>query len=119
MEHGNGRFQFGSRRLLLWTAVVALYLGFLTEFVGDVLPCVVLTCWLVGIGVVRRGNRLVAALCSAAVGILLWPSVPPLPLDRLEGVAVGLLFFACVEGICRAVNWADEIMRTKGRARKR
>jgi len=111
MGHGNGRFQFGLRSLLLWTAVVALYLGFLTGFVRDVFPCVVLTCWLVGIGVLRRGNRLMAALCSAALGMLLWPSVPPLPLDRLEGVAVGLLFFGVVEGTCRTVNLVDEIMR--------
>jgi hypothetical protein len=134
-------FQFGLRKLLLWTAVAAVYLGVLSLVSFE--PCfsLSLTSYLILVGIVRaRWGSRVGCGCSVAV-----PLVPLLCLAgfSLLGIigefsydngpsgqavewclgvlawsivccAVGFIVFGCVELTLRAVDWADNLMETKG-----
>jgi hypothetical protein len=76
------RFQFGLRKLLLWTAVVALYLGILSLVNFNACLSVSLTCYLILVGTLRvtfgRWGACVGSvavtlaplLCLAGTGLL-------------------------------------------------
>jgi hypothetical protein len=118
------RFQFGLRKLLLWTAVVATLLGVATTL-GIEVSSVFLS-WIILVWAIRRGfGAKVAAVLSvaawAALGLVLSSvHVHPGPgpgMLAVEGAMiggfVGLAMFGIAEGLVRAVNWADNLMRTK------
>ena len=61
------RFQFGLRKLLLWTGVVAVWFGVLTTLPLGLPLSTVLTLWVVVVGVVRVAIRPLAAALTSAV----------------------------------------------------
>ena len=104
------RFQFGLRKLLLWTAVVALYFATVRWVAMDVRGFTVVTCW-VGIVAILRAvaGRIMAGLLSVAGGLFLAASVSILvanaiPVTRSQVLfafwkagAVGCIVFVIVE----------------------
>ena len=126
MAETRRRFQFGLRKLLLWTVVLALYLGVARMLGMPPIALAVLTLWIAVVAGLRAAfGPVVAAIVSPAIGAVLggWfeytgPALdPPGPSPLGPGIALGGLFgcvlFAAVELSCRAVNWADNVMRTR------
>jgi hypothetical protein len=120
------RFQFSTRKLLLGTAVVAVWLGILRVLeVGPTLVALV-TALFVGVGILRMAlGRKVACLVSLlgvavpAGGFAFVPfhahigSITLLVYSLYIGVVFGCSLFLIVElGFC-FVDWADIRMRTK------
>jgi hypothetical protein len=86
------QFQFSLRQLMLWTMVVALYLGVIVFFQVDLILVAVLTVWLVVVGTLRIAfDRRIGCLVSVMVGVLLlgWFTWVGL----LCGIVFGLIFF--------------------------
>ena len=126
-ERRTRRFQFGLRRLLLWTAVVAVLLG-VAASLGDgawLLACCVLVVCVLR---VAFGSK-VAGILSVAAALILYVSFSLLaymatsnPNPVLAGVVVimrgaigglvGLAMFGIAEGAVRGVNWADKLLET-------
>ena len=142
MSEGQGRrgFQFGLRKLLLWTAAVALYLGILSLIGFEPCLSVSATCYVIPVGIVRaKYGPEVACLCS--IGVLSIPAILMAvyvlwcgfravldglcgPLEAV-GALLPLLFFwaACcllgyvvflfVHAVYSAVEWTDNLLETK------
>jgi hypothetical protein len=126
------RCQFGLRKLLLWTAVVAVLLGIATTTftIGDSL---LLTCWIVLVGAIRLALGTKAArMLSVVAGMMLggfvgyFASEATLPgLDPVEatvtglttGFFCGLATFVGVEVLVRVVNWVDKVFEAKSDGR--
>ena len=130
------RLQFGLRKLLLWTAVVALYLG-IPSMLGvdlqerrNLMSFVSLGLWAIVVGLVRTVfNDRAAAAFSAVMGVILcavalyltarWSRVNPFDFPGhviwglVWGGLIGLNVFAFVELAFRGVDWVDNRMRTK------
>jgi hypothetical protein len=120
------RFQFGLRKLLLWTAVAALLLGTAASLrEGAWLPA----CCILIVGAIRCafGAR-VAGGISVATAVILMVSFswvvaethhpgPSLGDATVTGLALGLFFglatLGIVEGAVRVVNWADKVLESK------
>jgi len=121
------------RKLLLWTAVVALVLGIATTLgMEDSFVFLILVCWTILIGAIRYGFGPKAAgiLSSVAWAILggvhgyvgygLMRQFGP---GRAEGAVQGLMaggfyglaMFGIVEGLARVVNWAARVLETRRR----
>jgi len=114
------------RKLLLWTAVVALVLGVAATF-GE--EAAIPAGWIIVLGVVRVafGSK-VAGVLSVLAGVILSACLAyvltthsrpgPDPVEAIPaGVIVGILFglamFAITEYLYLAVDWADNHMQTK------
>ena len=139
-ERRSRGFQFGLRKLLLWTAVAAVYLGALRLVRFEPFLSVFLTSYLVLVGLVRArwGPRvgcgcslavpLVPLLCLAGFGLL--GIIVEISADNMRpsdavtwcltvlvwsmvGCLLGLVVFGCVEVTFRAVDWADNLMEAK------
>jgi len=120
------RFQFRLRRLLLWTAVVALGCGILSSLEPDALDWVVLPAWFVTVFIVRWGfGGKWAATISIVLGMLLclgWSIYGSIPTSTVGlaigcgfvGGSIGLVPFLLVEATCRIVNWIDKIGQSDG-----
>jgi len=119
-------FQFSLRKLMLWTAVWAIYLGFV-RWVKMPLPlALILTIYLAGLVVLRikwgyeRGLQ-IAYLTSLGIGLLLGLVIGVLeriPEDSyailpLLGLLLGFVGFHLVHFAMRAVDWIDSLMETK------
>jgi len=120
------RFQFGLRKLLLWTAVVALLLGVAATF-GE--EAWISAGWIIVVGIVRVAfGPKVGGVLSVAAGMILVAAflclvfVASEPGPRIgEAVAVGVIFgglfglamFSITEYLYLAVNWADNLMQTR------
>jgi hypothetical protein len=122
---GKRSFQFSLRKLLLWTAVVALLLGVATSLGEGVW---LLACWVLVVCAIRCAfgpNVAVilsvggGAILGGALGYALPHTDPgPDPVERaMQGVIVGGFFglatFGIVEGAFRAVNWVDKAFEPK------
>ena len=119
------RLQFGIRRLLLWTTVVALACGMLSSLgPEDVLDWTVLPTWFVTVFIVRWafGSKW-AAVVSIMAGMFLclgWAIYRPKPLGMvglatgsvLLGTLLGCVPFLMVEAACRTVDWIDRIRQS-------
>jgi hypothetical protein len=120
------RLQFGLRKLLLWTAVAALVLGWATTFRQE--EAWVIACWILTFGVVRVAFGFwVAGILSIGAGAIFggWLGYiaatrfnPNIGLDLFKhyvvvGCVSGFILFGVVELIVRVVEWADNLMRTK------
>ena len=117
------RLQFSLRKLLLWTAVVAIWLGVLTTLPLGPPLSTTLTLWAVVVGVVRVAIRPLAAAFTSVViafgvsliheyyGLLYYDDLHP-PYTFIFPPACGLyavVIFAFVELAFRAVNWVDNL----------
>ena len=128
-ERRTRRFQFGLRKLLLWTGVVALLLGILKVLNLPILVCVLVDCWVIVVAVVRAtSGATAAAVLSVAFGVVavvavlfIVPSelgitpdgtelVLAAPELLLNGVGLGLYVLALVELAFRGVNWTDKML---------
>ena len=89
------RFQFGLKKLFLWTAVISLYLGFLSMVELGPIIAAQLTAFVVVIVILR-----------STVG---WQFTV---IASLAGCSMGPVLFGVVELTFRAVNWADSRMQT-------
>jgi hypothetical protein len=132
------RFQFGLRKLLLWTVVLALYLGILS-LVGFEPWVSVFATLCLGIVVVVRVSFGPRAGCVCSAAMLLVPilclSGLAIISEALSGsfgtreaalwaqgllfgigacCALGLAVFLLVELVVRAVDWADSLLESKG-----
>jgi len=105
------RFQFGLRKLLLWTAVVALFLGILKMLGLGPILCIAVLCWAMFV----RGLRLVFGFTQVAFASVLSASIltsarfcmPPLAVNWREatllaaalGAVYGYVAGGCLRGI--------------------
>ena len=118
--------QFGLRKLLLWTAVVALYSGMFRMLAPILDGWVFLLSGIIILAIIRMAtNAITTAVISVmAAGVLLFVglfgemglyAVMPINLLMAFGGACywGVLLFAVVELPLRAVNWLDDLMETK------
>lgn len=128
------RFQFRLRRLLLWTAVVALGLGVLSPLELDVSGWIFLSGWFFAISLVRwTFGRKWAASVAVVMGVsaYAWHSCSlvarnvngVVPVDyyfdaaiavALPGSLVGFVSFLVVEFAWQAVNRLDRIGQSDG-----
>jgi len=110
---------------------VAVWLGILKMLEMDPVWILLLTSWLIVIGVVRVAFGVnVAIALSVAVAMililvlsLLYLALPHrYPISDVQGWMVtglmggaflGLTMFGIAEGLVRAVNWVDSLMETK------
>jgi len=125
MSEKKRRLQFGLRKLLLWTAVVALFLGFLRMVELGPILCVSVLCWAVMIRSLRTvfGLTVVAvvAVLSGAVLTAFRFCLPPLAVNWLEatllaaalGGVYGFAVFAFSEVAALAIDSLDSHMETK------
>jgi hypothetical protein len=107
---------------MLWTVVVALYLGIVGVLQVDLSIFAVFTGWLIVVGVLRIavGSK-VAGVLSILAGLPLCVFVLcqfewfifPCFIIVFGGPVFGLVLFLIVEGGFRVVDWADNLMRTK------
>ncbi len=102
--------QFGLRRLLLWTVVIALAFGALSTLGPDTIGWIVFSWWLCALLVLRWvvGSR-PTLISSIVIGGLLGGVPVPLPEQKvIWGVIGGLIGVALcvyVEVSCQFVNW--------------
>ena len=113
------RFQFGLRRLLLWTAVVALGFGTLSTLYPSTRAWVVLPGWCAVVLILRWGfGSTLAASVSTIVGMVLGLLLPE-PQEPLDFVVYaidcgffGLVLFVLAEVTCQIVDWIDRIRQS-------
>jgi hypothetical protein len=118
---------------MLWTAVVALYLGIVEVLQVDLVFFAVLTVWFVIVGTLRIAfGRRIACLVSVLAGVVLsvcgigfvlvYPGrtvdwgrslTGALFMGLIIGSLTGFVLFAVTDWGFRFVNWADNRMRTK------
>ena len=124
------RFQFSIRRLMLWTVVVAIYLGIVVALQLELSVFVGATVWFVIVGILRVANYDVAFLASVVAGVVLyeyglytdidsfggWTDsfVLALLIGALGGSVLGCFLFVFVQGGFRFVDWADMLIGRKG-----
>ena len=116
------RFQFSIRKLLLWTVVVALYLGLCKWVEMDLQLFLLLTSWLVVVTIarliwnVRAAVIATVALMSIAVTVVNFHGIGFLALLLLLhplAVVFVVINVAIVEVAVFLVNWADDFMASK------
>ncbi len=131
------RFQFSLRKLLLWMAVLAVYLGVLRLITANVSVVLISICWLTVIVAVRMkwGARRACFVAITGTGFCLsvasaatfWIAVGPfghgarfgrrmtgyMPLMFLVGAFIGLYVFLVVELSIGFVDFLDRLMQTK------
>jgi hypothetical protein len=117
MSETRPRFQFGLRKLLLWTAVLALLLG-VAQMLGEL--GAFLACGIIIVFVIRTTAGSIVALAFAeglGIGAMIGHSFPITPIQMIIGCVlgsvVGLIVFCIAEVSCRAVDWADNLMASK------
>jgi hypothetical protein len=127
VTRNRGRLQFGLRKMLLWTLVIALYLAVVRWERWDLALFAVVTSWLIVVAIVRAAfGPTVAAALSALAGAIpggwlgyvaataVRPSRPGVVL--FGGVLfciIGCILFAVVEIAIRAVNWVDGLFASR------
>jgi hypothetical protein len=112
------RLQFTLRKMLLWTAVVALWLGLVASLEVSTTHALVLSAWAAFVGIARfeSGPRLAVFMSLVAalwVLVFYYFSFDDILSSMIVLVAIGLLVFAFVEVSFRLVNWSDHRMETK------
>jgi len=130
------RFQFSLRKLLLWMAVLAVYLGVLRLITANVSVVLISICWLTVIVAVRMkwGARRACFVAitgtvfclSVASAATYWIDFGPfhgdkfgrrmtgyMPLMFLVGAFIGLYVFLVVELSIGFVDFLDRLMQTK------
>ena len=121
------RFQFSLRKLLLWTTVVALYLGSMKTLEFNSGLVAFITFWVAVVGGVRWSLGVkAAAIASFVIGTLLGldfslaaPALGGAPPSffALLTISIGWVFGGFILGLVeltmRAVNWADKIIEGK------
>ena len=112
------RFQFGLRKSLIWTAVVALYLGFVTSLGIPPVAIGFITSWAVVVGILRQaiGPMVAASLSVIGGGIVFafgedwgafhWPG-------PFWGCLAGWFVFVLLETAFRAIEYADNFIEEK------
>ena len=116
MSERRPRFQFSLRKLLLWTAVVAIWLGVLKMLDSQPFVLVVLTLRVLIVGSVRAAlSPIVAAETSVILAMMIKLGYVPCGFGSLPlvGLSDAFFVFAFVEVSFRVVAWADNLMRTK------
>jgi hypothetical protein len=118
-------FQFGLRSLLLWTAVMALYLGLVVTVESENLEWLVLSCWPALILGLRFAFGPWISCHISAIGaggvVAVRVFFPALPSDVFEvqyafvqGCGIGYAVWLVVELVCLLVQRADYLLRSKG-----
>jgi hypothetical protein len=122
------RLQFGLRKLLLWTAVLAFFLGFLRMQGLDTIAATIVVCWAAAVTVFRMITRPRAAFwfsafagaIAGALEFILRSVSGQIAVGHVFTLSVmfagfigGCIFFPLVEAVFRAVNWADDLMRVR------
>lgn len=124
MSDAQPTFQFGLRKLFLWTAVVALYCGMVVAVESESLEWLVLCCCPVLILGVRFafGSRAACHVTALAAGATLaartfFPTFPARPFEVwnafVQGCGVGYAVWLVVELACVLVDRADRLFRSK------
>ncbi len=117
-------FQFGLRKLLLWTVVVALYCGLVVAVESENLEWLVLSCCPALILGLRFAFGPWVACHVSAIGagavLALRVFFPALPTNAfevqfafVEGCGIGYALWLVVELVCLLVNRADNLLRSK------
>ncbi len=124
MSKATPSFQFGLRKLLLWTVVVALYCGLVVTVESSNLEWLVLSCFPVLILCLRFafGPWIACHVSAIGAGIAIAVRVffPALPTNAFEvqyafaqGCGIGYVVWLVVELACAFVNRADNLLRSK------
>jgi hypothetical protein len=124
-------FRFGLRKLMIWTAVWSVYLGWVRSLHESADDKVLLTVYCGAFLAIRikwgwKPGYKIAAIAGGLYHVLLeqfymyWKISPPV---IIPPVAILLLFplsmiiafvqFLIVHGVVTAVNWLDNLMETK------
>jgi hypothetical protein len=113
------RFQFGLRKLLLWTVVVAVLLGSLRALGLDTVGLVIAACWVAITAAIRGafGSTWAHVVSSAggsalALGLLFTGVIGATSIVLFIILAAGISF-GFVELAWFGVDWFDELLRTK------
>jgi len=130
IETGRQRFQFGLRKLLLWTVAVALGCGLLSSLQLDAIDWLLLLAWFFVVLAVRwASGHGWAATASVVLGMLLllvrvllyygWALSRTRPSGLTEhidvvtvllvGALMGFVAFLLTEATYRTLNWVDRI----------
>ncbi len=118
------RFQFGLRRLLLWTVAVVPYLAVVRLERWDVASFAAVTTWMLAVGAARVAfgpeaagalSTLAGAIVGGCVGWFIFgPMGPPSAWSAvfmcLAFCVFGCVLFGVVEAAVLAVNWADDLL---------
>ena len=125
------RFQFTLRKMLLWTAMMALWFGLLSSLgilPGVILIATILTSWVVVVAIVRvafgeNSAALVALLPAACIPIIeCWDPSIPVSFVLLHVVVLGVMgsvIFVLVKVAFRVVSVLDHLMESKKRESKK
>ena len=121
MQRQRRRFQFGLRKLLLWTVALSVYLGILRMLQCHPVLVVVLTCWVGAVAVVRVAIGWKWAAVVSAVGGAILLGIPAYQARGDDSDLVGNLLLAAIVGglavlavvhvIACTIDWADNLMR--------
>lgn len=137
-------FQFGLRRLLFWTTLVAIFLGLGSFWAASqrIYSDATFACSLAAIAVVAAILRalirpwiawhlttfIAGFIYAINPGWWFWSEPLGVPLDATEqlalftthfvihGFGVGWVIFLVVDGVCRVVDWSDRFIEKKMRA---
>jgi hypothetical protein len=122
------RLQFSLRRLMLWTAIIALYLGIVGAIQVGPLVSTVLVVYVVFVVVIRMafGQKLACVSSVVIAGLLFllffvasfgrfaaWPLSCVALCVSACGAVYGFLLFAMVELTFRFVEWADKSLQKR------
>jgi hypothetical protein len=117
-------FQFSLRELMLWTAMLALFLGVLQPGNLDAASVAIPVCWAAAVVIARSMRGPIAALCVSALGgalllSVIWVPLASVPrsfsavdalLAGIVGTILGCWFFPIIEAAYRLVQWIDDFM---------
>jgi hypothetical protein len=104
------RLQFGLRKLLLWTAVVAVFLGILKTLGLAPAACLSVLCWAVVVRSLRVvfDFTLVAFVASFSAAVLttpwFWPPSAVMLVTGVHGGVYGFAVFALSEDVSTAID---------------
>ena len=124
-EDKSGARQFSLRKLLLWMAVCAVYLGLLRVTFTEPISAIVVTVWLAVLLIARLWWGLKGGMIAVSVMAVVWGGVVTLisgggntpsffylcVAGVAMGIPLGLLALVFVVAVVRLVNWIDSLGR--------
>ena len=117
MSETRRRFQFGLRKLLLWTAVVAILLGFLRMAGLGSSGFAIVACWIVVVAILPVAVSLkttcrLSGLAGAVFTAWIFADLSVVPYTAPVGWFLGYTGALLMNGLSSAVRRADDLMES-------